>query len=284
MLFAFRRGWIYVVFAGLLIPLPRADAFSWSDLWLRGDQRGARALASDDPLTAAKLIQDAELRAAASYRGGDYPGSAASLSGIDSVAANYNRGNALARSGQLQPAIEAYDRALEFEPGHADALYNRELVSELLEQQEQQQQEQEQSEEESGEQQSQAAADESEQGEQGEQSDQQSESSPSAAEQQADASDRPEQTDPTDDEQQQADAEPENNEPQPGDEEQNLQASALPQDIEEWASEQAADQWLRRIPQDPGGLLRRKFLYQYQRLGVDQDGNYVWPGDEAEPW
>ncbi len=27
----------------------------------------------------------------------------------------------------------------------------------------------------------------------------------------------------------------------------------------------AAEQWLRRIPDDPGGLLRRKFLYQYQR-------------------
>jgi Ca-activated chloride channel family protein len=27
----------------------------------------------------------------------------------------------------------------------------------------------------------------------------------------------------------------------------------------------AAEQWLRRIPDDPGGLLRRKFLYQYQQ-------------------
>ena len=26
----------------------------------------------------------------------------------------------------------------------------------------------------------------------------------------------------------------------------------------------AAEQWLRRIPDDPGGLLRRKFLYQYR--------------------
>ena len=35
----------------------------------------------------------------------------------------------------------------------------------------------------------------------------------------------------------------------------------------------AAEQWLRRIPDDPGGLLRRKFLYQYrqraQHAGVD---------------
>ncbi|MDQ6629931.1 MAG: VWA domain-containing protein [Pseudomonadota bacterium] len=35
----------------------------------------------------------------------------------------------------------------------------------------------------------------------------------------------------------------------------------------------AAEQWLRRIPDDPGGLLRRKFLYQYrQRAQPSADG------------
>ncbi len=29
--------------------------------------------------------------------------------------------------------------------------------------------------------------------------------------------------------------------------------------------QQAAEQWLRRIPDDPSGLLRRKFKYQYQQ-------------------
>ena len=48
--------------------------------------------------------------------------------------------------------------------------------------------------------------------------------------------------------------------------------------------EQATEQWLRQIPDDPGGLLRRKFKYQYQRLGRDQDGNSVWPGDEERPY
>ena len=32
-------------------------------------------------------------------------------------------------------------------------------------------------------------------------------------------------------------------------------------------SEQAANQWLRKIPDDPGGLLRRKFIYQYKERG-----------------
>ena len=48
--------------------------------------------------------------------------------------------------------------------------------------------------------------------------------------------------------------------------------------------EQAMEQWLRRIPNDPGGLLRRKFRYQYQRQGKDQDGNNLWPDDEVQPW
>lgn len=48
---------------------------------------------------------------------------------------------------------------------------------------------------------------------------------------------------------------------------------------EEQEARDAADQWLRRIPDDPAGLLRRKFLYQYsQRAGPEQG---VAAG---EPW
>jgi len=40
---------------------------------------------------------------------------------------------------------------------------------------------------------------------------------------------------------------------------------------------QAAEQWLRKIPDDPGGLLRRKFYYQYQQQGRPQQ-------QEEQPW
>ncbi|HHJ35785.1 MAG TPA: VWA domain-containing protein, partial [Gammaproteobacteria bacterium] len=40
--------------------------------------------------------------------------------------------------------------------------------------------------------------------------------------------------------------------------------------------EKATEQWLKRVPDDPGGLLRRKFLYQYKQL-PDQH-------DDKEPW
>ncbi len=40
----------------------------------------------------------------------------------------------------------------------------------------------------------------------------------------------------------------------------------------------AAEQWLRRVPDDPGGLLRRKFLYQYQQR-AQRDGT-----GSRQPW
>ncbi|MEO0580126.1 MAG: hypothetical protein AAFZ58_15670, partial [Pseudomonadota bacterium] len=48
--------------------------------------------------------------------------------------------------------------------------------------------------------------------------------------------------------------------------------------------EQAMEQWLRRIEDDPGGLLRRKFQRQYRLQGRDQDGRSLWPDNEDEPW
>jgi Ca-activated chloride channel family protein len=212
---------------------------------------------ADDPARAAELFDDPEWRAAAEYRNADFPASVATLSPLQTAEAHYNRGNALARAGELEPAIAAYEQAIELKPDHEDAIHNRDLLKELLEQQQQeQQQEQDQQQQSQDQQQSQSG------------------------EQQENQDGEPENQEPG---QQPAEAESEANEEQQGAPEQQ-QAQAEPQNVEEWASDQAAEQWLRRIPQDPGGLLRRKFLYQYQRLGVDQDGNYVWPGDEKRPW
>ena len=47
----------------------------------------------------------------------------------------YNQGNALAQSGQLEQAIIAYEKALQFKPDDADAQYNKELVEKELKKQ-----------------------------------------------------------------------------------------------------------------------------------------------------
>ena len=264
---AFRRGWIVVWGLWLMLPVPRADALEWADLWARPDQRGAQAFDAEDHERAAELFSDPSWSAAALYRTGEYAQSAERLGEIDSAEAHYNRGNALARAGELAPAIEAYERALELDPEHEDALFNRDLLLEQSppqsEGQEQGDPNQQDSDQEGQQSESQQAASQS--SDQTESADPES-MSPEDAEASAasEASSQSQNADPN---------APEEFDPLP-----------TPGELEEWASEQAADQWLRRIPEDHGGLLRRKFLFQYQRLGVDQDGNYVWPGDEEQPW
>ncbi len=51
---------------------------------------------------------------------------------------------------------------------------------------------------------------------------------------------------------------------------------ALTDAREDLESQQAYEQWLRRIPDDPGGLLRRKFLYQYRQRPQQSTENVLW--------
>ena len=274
----FRRGWVYVLVAAIALPAPRAEAFEWSDLWLNPDQQGRRAMQRDAPGEAASLFTDPEWLAVARYRAGEFDASAAALAGLDTADAHYNRGNALARAGKLAEAVDAYDAALLLDTDHEDARFNRDLIADLLEQQQQREDQQGQSEDpQSG------AGQEQEQGDQGEQQQQAENSGGQDNQGQPQASNEDQRgTDPGESpEDGTAPDEAEGENQDAGSE--SLQAATL-EDVEDWASEQAAEQWLRRIPQDPGGLLRRKFLYQYQQLGVDQDGNRIWPGNSVEPW
>jgi Ca-activated chloride channel family protein len=276
----FRRGWIAVWLLVFLVPAPRADALEWRDLWKRADQRGFEELQQEQPARAAELFKNPEWRGAAEYRAGAFEASAATLAAIDTAEASYNRGNALARSGELEAAIGAYDRALELMPDHADARYNRDLVEQFLKDnpnaqqpppnqgEGEQGQQGDSGEPQSGEQQDGEQSADEQQGEQGEPGDSQ-------------AGDNAQE--PRDDE---AQGEPQGEEQQANAGEEATddasESQPAPRDVEQWASEQAAEQWLRRVPQDPGGLLRRKFLYQYQRLGVDQNGDRVLDGAAAE--
>jgi len=282
---SFRRGWIAGVAVLFLLPTPRAHAFEWSELWQRPDQRGYEALQENQNERAAQLFEDPQWRGAAQYRAGKFADSATSLSGVDTAEGNYNRGNALAKAGQLEDAIAAYDRALELDPQHADAAYNRDLVKDYLAKNPPPQKQnppqggeqkpdpqQGKSGSQGGDEQSGDAQARNQQGDQNRQS--------SGDSQQSNEQQPQKQAQPGDEEQKGAEQQSAAEQSQQGAQGQ----SADSKDAEHWANEQAAEQWLRRIPQDPGGLLRRKFLYQYQRLGVDQDGKSVANDPRAKPW
>jgi len=247
--FSFRRGLLFImpllILPGLLLSSD-ANADLWDDLWSSKDQQAQTALAQDRAAEAVSLAQDPAIAGEASYRSGDYPAAAQSWSQLDQSDSHYNRGNSLAQAGDFEAAIAAYDSALAADPVMEDAIFNKNLVEQMKQEQEQQQQEQEDSEGESSEEQSGEESEESEQGEE-----------------QSSENQEGEQGDEESEEQQESEQE---GEPSKSEMEQN------------WSEEdaQAMEQWLRRIPDDPGGLLRRKFRNQHQRRGAPADESKTW--------
>jgi Ca-activated chloride channel family protein len=295
---AFRRG-VLVLLLALLMPVPEpAHAVDWASLWSRPDQQGMRALEEGEAEDAAQVFDDPQWKAAAQYRAGQYEQAAAGLEALKTPDALYNRGNAQARLGQYPQAMASYQQALELDPDHQDARYNLELLQQQQQEQQQQDQQPQQSQQDSrssqedseqaGKQQdSQDASSEGGQN-QGDQQQavsdsQQTQSSAQAASEAADQEDVQDspsagaetQGDQGEDEHD-AQTQKTQSSDQPGESDDADMASIGEQHTEE-ASEPATEQWLRRIPDDPGGLLRRKFLYQYQ-----QRERRAKP--EGEPW
>jgi Ca-activated chloride channel family protein len=251
-LLGFRRGLFFVLpllmLPGMFHSAP-ARADWWENIWQRKDQQAYQALQSGQAEKAAALARNPGLSGEAWYRSDEFRNALDSWAQLDSADAHYNRGNALAHLGEYEAAIEAYDRALALETGMQDASFNRELLEQMKEQQEQQQ------DGEDGESQEGDSSKEQQEGDQSQQSE-------------GEKGDEGEQS-----EQQEGD---QDGEQQEG--EMNQQEGQQQDYAEAWTEEdaQAMEQWLRRIPDDPGGLLRRKFRNQHQRRGAPEDETEAW--------
>jgi len=274
---AFRKGVVAGVTLLLVFHSPPPQAAEWQDLWLTPDQQGAKQLANGLPAEAAATFNDPAWRGVAAYQAGTYDQAAQSFAGEQTADSLYNLGNALALQGDLQGALAAYEKSLAELPDAEDAIANRDFIQSLLDQQEQDPQDQ-----------------------QGDEQNQQDNSSQSEGDSE---SDNQEQSDSSDSEQsEQEPGDQSNNESGGGEEEQSPEeqqedpALADNKDLDQEALEaatqeqmakfdealeeqQALEQWLRRVPDDPGGLLRRKFRYQtMQRLreGEEPDESIRW--------
>lgn len=255
-LLAFRRRSGVGAVALLLclgLPLATAPARAQS-LWQRADQSAhQRVVEGNDAYRAGQFERAGEL-----YRRGQ---------GAD---AQYNLGNALARQGRYPDAIAAYDRALKDQPGMADAIANKRAVEEAMKRPPPQKQDG--------------------------QGQQPKPSSGQKNDQQQPQPQNPQQK-PDDKPQQQPDKPDQNGQPQdpsknPGDdpeaqrradqaqrermqrelERQRAQQGKPPPGEREAARtpaqrerQQANDAWLKRVPDDPGSLLRERFKIEYAR-------------------
>lgn len=282
---AFRRGLVVVLLIFLLPAAEPAQAFEWKDLWLTKDQQAQRALEDGNAMEAGELFEDPEWQAVAKYRAGEYAPSAAGFAAQDDIDNRYNFGNALARMGEFAAAIDVYEDVLELDPYYQDAEYNRDLLKELLQENQDSQggeqgDQQDSSESGGGAQQSEGESRSDESGQEGSSGDPGAEGESAVRDQentnQEDLEAMQQELERAAQEAQQQSGEPQE---QQGMTQADAEAMRRAQE-----QRQAMEQWLRRIPDDPGGLLRRKFRYQYQRYGRDQDGNALWPDDEVQPW
>lgn len=334
---AFRRGWLGCVLVVLMLPGRPAHAFDWASLWQRADQRAWQALQHGDAETARALAQDPALAGAAAYRAGDYDAAVQGFAAGGGATADYNRGNALAKAGHYQQAIDAYDQALAQQPDFPDAIANRKAVEDWLRQAQDQQPQDQQQQGQDGEPQDDGSAGQSDQDKEGasasqdpaqasgedgapqddsgqqdqqpqdQQQGQQKQGEQKKGEQSSQASDSSASDHPSgslepqegtqDQSGNQRDAQPASGRDGADDDSQPSQPSkddaqaeeasqryaqqmqqALDQaepgeeqaaqaalSTEEREQQQAMEHLLQRVPDDPGGLLRRKFQLEYQR-------------------
>lgn len=287
----FRRGILAALVVMPLFYSEQSMAQTSSQWWQTRDQQGANALERGDAASAAALFENSAWRGTAHYQAENWQQAAESFGRVNDADNLYNMGNALAKAGDYQRAIEAYNASLQLSPDAKDALRNRALVEQLLQQQENQQSNEE------------GDGDENQQpSESQEQSADNSQADPSGNPSQSEDNTESSQNQSDDDGSEQSDGNPE------GQGKQNPDASeqsgtdgdntdsetmgeAMEQELdaqtqaqlskfdEALEEQQALEQWLRRVPDDPGGLLRRKFRYEsIQRLrkGEEPDEDIRW--------
>jgi Ca-activated chloride channel homolog len=329
--FGFRRGWLMILALTFIVPSAPAQAFEFTDLWLRPDQQAARALARGDAKHAQALAKDPALRGSAAYRAEDYAAASEAWAKADGADALYNQGNALAKAGSYEEAITAYQQALDMNPKLEDAQTNKKAVEDWLKQQQSKDQKNQQDkdkqqpgqngkqdQQQSGKQQDKQDQQQGEDGQQKSQDPQQGQDGSKDQQEQKPQSDQ--QQDPTKkdgedqsrddkgDQQKGSQAESGDDQKNPVDAQksaaeqardqqqrdqqqkqlskaidqaldenkdgkQSRAAAASPEDEASREQQQALQQWLQRVPDDPGGLLRRKFQLEYDRRQHDEGGD-----------
>ena len=255
-----RRGWLLCLPLLFMVPQP-SQAFEFNDLWLRPDQQGLHLLRQKQPLAAAEHFQDPQWQGVALYEAGQYAAAAERFAQGSDARAHYNRGNALAKGGELEAALDAYEQALELQPELRPAQTNKALVEALIKQN--------------------ATPPATEPEPPAEQTPPSGAQTPppgtatppsSSEEQPAETPNEP--AEPTVDNPPEPKPDP-NHPPQPGDNEvpgselgdERTTTPPLSSADSDFNGEhrEALEQWLRKIPDEPGELLRRKFWYEQQQ-------------------
>jgi Ca-activated chloride channel homolog len=270
----FRRGSAFALLlaCGMLLPvkpaLAQAPPPPAGSLWQRADQ--AEHARMQDGIAA--------------YQQQDYPRAIDRFSTVAGAEGQYNLGNALAKARRYDDAIAAYDRALALQPGMKDAAFNRNLVRLARKLPQQRQGQGDKQDGKDGQQGKDDPGDTQGEGNQKDRQGKNQDKTPPKPGQPQSTKQPPPPKDPQS--QAQADAAQrermqqalreqqakQSGQGQDGQQQKKQDARGkLAETAEQRERRLANDAWLQRVPDDPGALLRARFLLEQQRRrGVTQ--------------
>ena len=322
--FAFKRGLVFLLLVGLLSPpvMQKAHALQGSDVaserqsgiensaqpkslswwqkpFMNDNQEALNSYQRGKYKDAVSQFDDKLWKASSLYKSGEYERALAAFENIPGPESLYNQGNALAKLGKLEKAIEKYERALQEAPDFEDAKTNKKIIEDLLEQQAQQEKQNQQqgsdqnqnqdNQQNNGEDDQQQSGEPNNQdGEQNDNSDQQSgqnqqqnSTEQNGEQQNSDNAERSEDSEPSEPEQQEPSSQQDN-----ADQGENAQQNSAQALNEEESSAQEAEAMqsqagelsdaekeelqrmeslMRRVPDDPAFLLKRKMQLEAQK-------------------
>ncbi len=307
MLLLFRKGIIYGILFFTIIPLPTEasdDAPKWSNYLYNKDQRATKLLDNGDSASAAALFSDDKWAAIAHFRNGDYQQVVSTLAPYEDVQSLYNKANAQALNGDLEDALQTYNRVINLAPDNEDAIHNRRVVEELLKQRESEpesapndDQQSESSDDNNQTENTQDKKSQSSDSNQQQEAEEQKSKDDSSGQQNGSNSstqsnEKPSQNDKMNDPTSSDDASQQSSETETQEQDvsqnkpDNERASADQKELNESPNSESkaesnedtdtepktatlstnSEQWLRSIEDDPAGLLRRKFQFQAQQI------------------